>query len=268
VQSWGAVPGTICAPPCDSKGGCCGSYQRDHRFQTALPILAKPQCVLTDAGAPSPSPPNEPKAKCRGSMCVLTCDPTTQLKCGTGKDHRPLDPGFNNSCPCILNGKCWIPPGCHLPDNCIPPTNCQMDQTCISVPQAGFEPKGICVWNTAIHDDWHDANGKRFPNHPTPDSLPVNGWSTAHLLCDANASSSGGNITGTCFACAPPPPPPPPPPPQLRYMCDTVNNNCFPTPLGYASPPLPSPATVAGSALWLARAWAPALQSRSVPTYP
>ena len=84
------IPGTICAPPCDSSGKCCESYQRDHRFQTPLPILAKPQCVVADASA---SPPDDPEAKCRGSMCVLTCDPTTNLRCGTGPDHRPLDPG-------------------------------------------------------------------------------------------------------------------------------------------------------------------------------
>jgi hypothetical protein len=170
-------------------------------------------------------------------MCVLTCDPTAQLRCGSGKDNRPFDPGFNKSCPCILNGKCYTPPQAGFDYT----TNCQVDQTCFSVPSAGFEPKGICVWTTAIHDDWHDANGKRFQNHPKPDSLPVNGWSTAQLLCDANASSSGGGNSssgGTCFKC--PAPPPPPPTPQVRYMCDTVDFNCFPTPKGYASPPPPA----------------------------
>jgi hypothetical protein len=38
------VPGVMCAPPCEEGGqACCGSFQRDHRFHTPLPILAKPQ---------------------------------------------------------------------------------------------------------------------------------------------------------------------------------------------------------------------------------
>ena len=198
------IPGTICAPPCESNGQCCESYQRDHRFHTPLPILAKPQCVLTDANVSHSSAPD---GKCKGSMCVLTCDPSIPQigNCSGGMD--PDGRPNNSSCP----------------------TNCQFDQHCYPVPDASFSPKGICVWTEGIHDDWRNAStGKRFPNHPRPDSLPVNGWSTGRLLCGASSSASNES----CFTCPAPPPPSPPPAPQVKFMCDTVGHNCFPTPAG------------------------------------
>ena len=134
------VPGVMCAPPCEEGGqACCGSFQRDHRFHTPLPILAKPQVcadqndrrtavsassILRLSRQARNSDANADSFVCCGtlvqcvlagcgdvgSMCVLTCDPSIPQENGCGPG--PGSPTFNATCA----------------------TNCQRNQECFAVP--------------------------------------------------------------------------------------------------------------------------------------
>jgi hypothetical protein len=199
------------------------------------PLLARPQCVVTDCGPY----PNDLQ---RRPLCALTCDPDAAVPPGRHK----CQPGA--TCERVPNAS-FTPAGiCTWPmDNTIAPYVPGVPSS--SEPKAQMEG-----WS------WGAAHGATGSN--TCPAIHVPRYS-----CVANSSTSKaycvplGNSThyftyptmgaegdppcgGHCSVLPPnadpplmpphchPAPTPPPPPPQLKFMCDTVGHNCFPTPAG------------------------------------
>jgi hypothetical protein len=81
---------------------------------------------------------------------------------------------------------------------------------------AGFEPKGICIWPSEGGKKWmNTSTGHRYPNGPYPNSMPIDGWATAALLCNGSGNTTGASVGGsvvsedgsqTAVALAGPPP--------------------------------------------------------------
>lgn len=201
-------------------------------------LLAQPQCVVTDCGPY----PNDLQ---RRPLCALTCDPDATVPPGRHK----CQPGA--TCERVPNAS-FTPAGiCTWPmDNTIAPyvpgfpspsePKAQMEgwswgaahgATGSSSCPAVHVPRYSCVANSSTSKAYcvPIGNSTHYFTYPTMGA-------EGDPPCGGHCSVLPPNIDPPlmpphCHA-APPVPTPPPPSPQLKYLCDTIGHNCFPTPVG------------------------------------